>query len=131
MALDNAELVTKNGGAVGFLVASLQLSVFVMAGFVWLTVWAYRRGDTAVGILFTILLVIVGGGVGGGVSTRARLRLGLGPAVAGATVHDLVVGVGAVARLQLHHLRCDEEDVGRGLAGLVRVAPVLLIRGER
>jgi hypothetical protein len=62
MAPGDAEWAAKNGWAVGFMVATLQLSAFVMAGFVWLTVRAYRRGDTAVGVLFTVLLVIVGGG---------------------------------------------------------------------
>ncbi|MBA4192628.1 MAG: hypothetical protein C0467_32065, partial [Planctomycetaceae bacterium] len=58
----DAELLTKNGWAAGFLVASLQLCVFIMIGFVWLTVHAYRSGDAAIGVLFTILILIVGGG---------------------------------------------------------------------
>lgn len=33
-----------------------------MTGFVWLTAWAYRKGDTALGVPFTALLLLVGGG---------------------------------------------------------------------
>ena len=62
MAPGDAELLTKNGWAVGFLLASLELCVLVMTGFLWLTIRAYRRGDTAIGALFTVLWILVGGG---------------------------------------------------------------------
>jgi ABC-type Mn2+/Zn2+ transport system permease subunit len=58
----DAELLAQNGWAVGFLIAALQLSVFTLAGFVWLTARAYQRGDTAIGVLFTVLLLLIGGG---------------------------------------------------------------------
>ncbi len=62
MKAESIELITKNGWAGGLLIASLQLSVLVMAGYVWLTVRAFRRGETAVGILFSALGFLVGGG---------------------------------------------------------------------
>ncbi|VTR96697.1 unnamed protein product [Gemmata massiliana] len=62
MKAESIELITKSGWAYGFLIAFLQLSVFVMAGYLWLTVRAFRRGDTAVGILFAALWLLIGGG---------------------------------------------------------------------
>ena len=58
----DTELLAKNGWAVGFLITSLQLMAFVMAGYLWLTVHAFRKGETSIGVIFTILLVIIGGG---------------------------------------------------------------------
>jgi len=62
MGAVDPELLAQNGWAVGFLVTSLQLSALVMTGFLWLTFRAYRHGDTSVGVLFTVLLLLVGGG---------------------------------------------------------------------
>jgi hypothetical protein len=53
----DAELLTMEAYSRGFLVAACELAALVMAGVVYLTVLAYRKKHTAVGVLLTIQLL--------------------------------------------------------------------------
>jgi hypothetical protein len=57
-----AEMLSKNAWAAVFLVATVALSILVLAGLLYLTIRAYQCGDTAIGVLLTVLWVVVGGG---------------------------------------------------------------------
>jgi hypothetical protein len=54
--------LTKQIWTFAFLFAGLQLTIVVLGGYLWLIVLFFRKRETAVGLLCTLLLPIIGGG---------------------------------------------------------------------
>jgi hypothetical protein len=62
MDAPDAEMLAKNAWAVGFLVTSLQLYALVIAGYLWLIVTTFQKGEKSLGIIFAVLFIFLGGG---------------------------------------------------------------------